>query len=360
MRRIPCGHAVQREGSEAWEHPGVYQVDTGVFRIPLPMPQDGLRAVNVYVLVGELGLTLIDAGWDIPEARTLLQQGIEATGFSMNDIKLFLITHLHRDHYELSLRIRREVGATVALGQGERPGLEKVRRGGMEPYGPQLASLRALGAEQLAERIVEFARRERLTPSLQEMPDDWIVGGVMMVGDRKVLALPTPGHTRGHVVFHDEAAGLLFSGDHVLPSITPSIGFEVALAQNPLGDFMDSVRLIRGRTDARLLPAHGPVTASVHERADQLLAHHDRRLEQTEHALNAGARTGLELAGRLTWTRRERRLDDMNDFNQMLAVCETAAHAQLLVSLGRATSDWHDGTIYYSPVRPASPVSTGA
>lgn len=360
MTKAARGPSVRTDGSADWDEPGVYQVDDGVFRMPLPMPQDGLRAVNVYVLIGDHGLTLIDAGWDIPEARALMQQGIEAIGFSMGDIKRFLITHFHRDHYELSLRVRREVGATIALGQGERPGVEKVLRGGMQPYGPQRASLRALGAGPLADRIVEHARREGFTPSLQELPDDWIVDGPVMVGDRKVQALATPGHTRGHVVFHDESAGLLFSGDHVLPSITPSIGFEVALAENPLGDFMDSLRLLRDRADARLLPAHGPVKASVHERADQLTAHHERRLEQTEAALQSGARTGLALANRLTWTRRERRLVDLSDFDQMLAVCEAAAHAQLLVSLGRATADTQDGTIYYSPTRPGPQTGAGA
>ena len=181
----------------------------------------------------------------------------------------------------------------------------------------------------------------------------------MRVAERTLSALATPGHTSGHFVFHDEAAGLLFSGDHVLPSITPSIGLEVATVQNPLGDFLDSLRLLRGRADARLLPAHGAVAESVHARVDELLAHQHDRLEQTEQALNTGARTGLELAERLTWTRHERRLADMSVFNQMLAVCETAAHAQLLVSLGRASSDWHAGTHYFSPRRPQSSVRNG-
>ena len=74
----------------------------------------------------------------------------------------------------------------------------------------------------------------------------------------------TPGHTRGHVVFVDAAAELLFAGDHVLPHITPSIGFEAVPGPLPLGDYMDSLRLVRELPDRRLLPAHGPVSPSVH------------------------------------------------------------------------------------------------
>lgn len=347
--------SVRADGSADWGEPGVFRVADGVFRIPLPMPQDGLRAVNVYVLVSDDGLTLIDSGWNIPEARTLLERGIKTIGFSMGDITTFLITHLHRDHYELSMHIRQEFGATIALGEGERSGMEMLRRGWVAPFEGQLASLRSMGADSIADRFAEHALQEGLTPSRHEMPDEWIVAGPTMVGNRVIQAVPTPGHTRGHIVFHDERAGLLFSGDHVLPAITPSIGFEAALARNPLGDFMESLRILRRRSDARLLPAHGPVTGSVHVRVDQLLAHHERRLAQTEGAMAAGARTGIQIAEHLTWTRRERSLSELNVFDQMLAVCETASHAELLVAMGRAGSETRLGTTYYWPVHHTSP-----
>jgi glyoxylase-like metal-dependent hydrolase (beta-lactamase superfamily II) len=159
----------------------------------------------------------------------------------------------------------------------------------------------------------------------------------------------TPGHTRGHVVFHDAAGGLLFAGDHVLPTITPSIGFEPMLADDPLGAFLGSLTLIRSRPDARLLPAHGPVTDSAHARVDELIAHHGRRLDEAEAVIRGGAQTAREAAARLKWTRRERTLDELDPFNQMLAVTETAAHLQLLAAQGRATRHEAGGLRYYQP-----------
>src|ERR1700722_7150320 len=44
-------------------------VAEGIHRIPLPLPMDALRAVNVYVIETGSGLTLIDGGWGISEAR---------------------------------------------------------------------------------------------------------------------------------------------------------------------------------------------------------------------------------------------------------------------------------------------------
>lgn len=347
---------VRTDGSAQWDSPGVFRVAEDVFRIPLPLPQDGLRAVNVYVLADDGGLTLIDSGWDIPEARDRLRWGIERIGSAMTDIRSVVVTHFHRDHYELALGIRREFGAHVALGAGERPAVELMVHDQVKPLGPQADYLAVLGARALGDRVVERGIRDGLGALLHEAPDSWIGDRQQMGTRRSLLALATPGHTRGHVVFHDEKASLLFTGDHVLPDITPSIGFEAILSENPLGDFMASLKLIRSRPDAALLPAHGPVTDSVHRRVEELLAHHERRLDQTEAALLEGARTGLEVATRLKWRKSERPFAELDDFDQMLAVSETGAHAQLLVALGRADAEMHAGTIHYSPRRGDSPV----
>src|SRR5699024_7488983 len=132
------------------------------------------------------------------------------------------------------------------------------------------------------------------------------------------------------------------AGDHVLPHITPSIGLEPVRPQSPLRDYMNSLRLILARPDATLLPAHGPTRPSTHARVEELLAHHERRLTETATAVEQGASTGLEVATRLGWTRRLRNLDELDAFNQVLAVEETMAHLEVLVERGwlrRATED---------------------
>jgi hypothetical protein len=58
--------------------------------------------------------------------------------------------------------------------------------------------------------------------------------------------------------------------------------------------------------------------------------------------------TSWDVAGRLRWTRRGRALDDLDPFNQMLAVAETAAHLELLVGQGRLSRTDVDGVRCYS------------
>lgn len=163
--------------------------------------------------------------------------------------------------------------------------------------------------------------------------------------------MPTPGHTQGHVVFLDEQRGLLFSGDHVLPHITPSIGFELTEpGGRPLADYLDSLRLMTRYADARLLPAHGPVTDSAHTRVAELLTHHDNRLAQSLKALGDTTLDAHAVARELGWTRREVPFGELSDFNQMLAINETAAHLDVLVLRGRITVATVGGVQQYTRV----------
>jgi glyoxylase-like metal-dependent hydrolase (beta-lactamase superfamily II) len=327
-----------RTDRNAWTEPGAFEVAPDVFRIPLPLPNDGLRAVNVYAVRASDGFVLIDAGWDIPESRALLAESLGTLGASLADIRRFLVTHVHRDHYSQAVAVRRDFGSTVGLGIDEKPALDALQAPERTPLMAPVRHLHVLGASDLADLIAGFVSNHRPDLDQYASPDDWLQpGDIALPGGRVLEAVPTPGHTAGHLVFHDLAAGVLFAGDHVLPTITPSIGFEPVLSPEPLGAFLRSLALVRSRPDALLLPAHGPVAPSAHARVDELIDHHGRRLDEIERATKTGASTAFEVAGVLRWTRREHKLADLDPFNAMLAIFETGAHLDLLVTQGRLT-----------------------
>jgi len=338
-----------------WTAAGVFRCAPDVYRIPLPLPNDGLRAVNVYAVADGAGWTLVDSGWALAEARELLAAALGELGAGLGDVRRFLVTHAHRDHYTQGVVLRREFGTRIALGRGEQPSLEVIQNAAQRESRVHLVRLRRAGAHELLRRL-EAELPPPGDPALWESPDEWLDDGAEIVigdeedgvGGRRLRAVATPGHTKGHLVFADEAADLLFAGDHVLPRITPSIGFEAAPPPSPLADFLDSLQLVRSRPDAALLPAHGAVGMRVHERVDELLAHHGTRLDATLAALKEGRDTAVAVAGALTWTRRERRLDELDPFNAMLATLETAAHLDVLVERGAAVCREHNGVRYYS------------
>lgn len=319
----------------------------GLYRIPLPLP-DELRAVNAYAIAGEDGFTLIDSGLVLDGARDRLEQAMKELGAGLGDVRRFLVTHVHRDHYTQAVAIRRDFGAHVGLGAGERASFDVLCDPATQAYRQQLEDLRANGAQAVADAVLSVLPAETVPHSAWEAPDEWIESGsTLHAGPRRLEARATPGHTQGHLVYFDRAAAMLFAGDHVLPHITPSIGLEPVPGRSPLADYLGSLHEVRALPDARLLPAHGPVTASTHARIDELLEHHDIRLRRTAEAIGHGASTAFEAATVLRWTSRERRFAELAPFHQMLAVVETVWHLRLLATQQRVVAGEQDGIVHY-------------
>jgi len=370
---------------DTWIEEGAHPVAPGVHRIPLPLPSDGLRAVNVYAIEAATGLVLIDSGWALANALDQLERSLAVIGAGLRDVRQFLVTHMHRDHYTQAVEIRRLLGTTIALGAGEQPSINGLLSGEFRPMRAQLAVLRLAGADEVADRLAEATggrlgtRRPQVSngapeslmpaghPALRsgntiaaalsyEAPDTWISPDQQFdLGTRTLTAVATPGHTRGHVVFADIDAGLLFAGDHVLPHITPSIGFQEAPSQQPLREYLESLNVVRRLPDMQLLPAHGPVSLSTHARIDELADHHDQRLTLMAEVLTGSECTGYDVARAIGWTRRLRKLAELDLMNQMLAICETVYHLDLLVAQGRVvSSDGTDGVRRYRPAESAA------
>jgi len=339
--------AVSPDSGRHWSAEGAWPVAPGIHRIPLPLPMDGLKAVNVYVVEGDDGLTLVDGGWAIPVARELLERSLKSIGSGLGDIRRFLVTHVHRDHYTMASVLGGEYGASVALGVDEKPALDLLNE--WEPGHPMFTPVLArAGAAGIAERWAANAP-DSVDLDQWRTPDTWLAGDqTIELPGRTVDAVHTPGHTPGHYVFADRAANLLFAGDHVLPTITPSIGFVVPTPAQPLADFLGSLARVRSLPDLRLLPAHGPVAPSSHARVDELLGHHEHRLDQCLASLrDRRTATAAVVAGDLGWTRHERAYDELDTFNKGMAAFETLAHLDLLVARGLATSTAHaEGDVF--------------
>ena len=332
----------------AWAEPGAETVAPGVHRIPLPLPMDGLRAVNVYAIEDGDGLVLVDGGWALDVSRELLERSLADLGHRLADIRRVLVTHVHRDHYTQAVAIRRAVGAEVSLGIEEEESVRDLMRGTTGMLASQPERLRRLGAGALADELDAIPVDLSETLAFYEDPDVWLRPGRIALDTLALDAVHTPGHTRGHLVFHAPEQGLLFAGDHVLPHITPSIGFEPARPPFPLRDYLASLERVLALPDATLLPAHGPAGGSTHQRAHELLAHHEQRLTDTRAALASGAGLALDVARILRWTSRGRSYEELHLFDRMLAVLETAAHLDVLMLRGEAIRDESADAVSYT------------
>src|SRR5260370_32900091 len=107
--------SLQREAWLADVLPPVERVRPGLWSIPVPLPQNTLRYVLVFVLELTDGVALVDAGWDTAPAWAALTTGLAPAGATVSDVRAVLVTHIHPDHYGLAGRVRQESGAWVGL-----------------------------------------------------------------------------------------------------------------------------------------------------------------------------------------------------------------------------------------------------
>ena len=313
------------------------EVTTGVFRIPLPLPLPDLKEINSYALVDDDALTLIDPGWREDTSETILVDALAQLDRTPADITGMLITHSHWDHYTRALDWQQRYGIPVYLGHGERHTIE-----GFDMYNgaypQQVHLLRLCGATELADKIdrLELEDHEKNMPF--GPPDHWVHHGqAISVAHRSIEVHATPGHTRGHVVYDLPAAGVTFTGDHLLPRITPSLGFERTPESSPLTSYLDSLRASAKAPSRRMLPAHGVLTALTDVRAKELLTHHGERLTEIHTAVAAGASTAAEIAEGMVWTSRRRALHELSPIHAMTAILEVRAHLVHLARKGRLT-----------------------
>ncbi|MNY49831.1 hypothetical protein D3C86_1852930 [compost metagenome] len=120
---------------------------------------------------------------------------------------------------------------------------------------------------------------------------------------------------------------------------------------NPLGDWLDSIEHLRSVPDSVLvLPAHERPFFNLHERLDQLDAHHRGHLAQMLANCDE-PRTVLELMAVL-FPRLSGR------FDELMALGETLAHANYLVAEGSLAREEDRGCFRYRrAVRGACPVT---
>ncbi|MDV7133864.1 MBL fold metallo-hydrolase [Williamsia muralis] len=324
--------------NDDWYRGGVEAISSDTYRIPLPLPESGLAAINVYALVDDSGVVLIDSGADTSESRAALTAGLKTFGGTLQDIKQILVTHLHYDHLSQAIALREELNIPLALGIGEKEGVLDMVAAPVQM--PQNLAVRLLSAGLGGEVTSLLDAGGPIEHGRWGSPDLWIEDAAQLsIGDqRNLLALRTPGHTRGHVVFHEPATGLLFAGDHLLPAITPSVGFEPVPARFPLRDYLASLDCTSEVADSRVMPAHGACGFASRQRVEEIQAHHRSRLEEIYQTVDGRTNVcALESARMLPWRSKRVPFDSLEGMDRLLAASETLAHLDVLVDQGRLT-----------------------
>jgi glyoxylase-like metal-dependent hydrolase (beta-lactamase superfamily II) len=304
--------------------------------------------VNAFVIEGDDGITLIDCGVDSDEGWQALTSGLRALGHALGDIASVVGTHQHVDHMGMAARIVSETGARFVMHEAAVAGLAEY-----DDW--------SIGNDRQA----DLASRNGAPPeSVQEMREvmprpEWAAAGIApthpvndgdaipLGGDRSLEVLHTPGHDEAHICLIDSRTGVLFSGDHVLPRITPVVLHDPE--SDRLGTYTSSLQRIEDLALGLTYPAHGTVIERGSLRARQIILHHERRLGGIGQELRHGPKTAWDILNAIF-------RPNLLVFEKRLAFSETMAHLAHLEHREEATSFEEDGTTYFRlpPRKPSS------
>lgn len=337
----------------AWDDgsvPPPEQIRPDIWSIPVPIPINPLRYVLVYLLASDSGIAIVDAGWNTDEAWEALNAGIAQAGWSIADVEKILITHIHPDHYGLAGRVRQASGAEIALHPLDGALLQTRYEEPDELISDMEVLLQDAGVPN--EQITALTRasleiRSFVTTS---QPDVQLEDGDKInFGKLDLEVIWTPGHSPGHVCFYSPSQRLLFSGDHVLAHITPNVGVHTQQHANPLQDFLASLERVASLDVDEVFPAHAYRFLGLKERAEEIIAHHHRRLNEIELLIrnNPGC-TSWELTWKLPWSKS---LKNEPLYIQRAANGEIMAHLVVLETSQRIAREGSKPVRYF-PVLP--------
>jgi glyoxylase-like metal-dependent hydrolase (beta-lactamase superfamily II) len=344
----PARHRVSRGARQSL--PERAELLPGIWRLPLPLRDSPLGHVNTYLVRSDDGYLLVDCGWDTADTLHALEGHLRALDIRLPDIRHLVVTHIHPDHYGLAGRLREISSADLSFHRLERLYIESRYVDADELLAEMREWLRLNGTPPQ-----ELDRLNRASMSMMErvqiaFPDRTLDGGEEITCGRFAFrVIWTPGHSAGHICLHDERNKVLLSGDHVLPHITPAVGLHVRAMGNPLADYLDSLKLIRRLEAELVLPGHGEPFEGLPERADELIEHHKRRLDEILELLSVRpglALSGYEIASQMRWSR-HRTWDDLSLFERRMAVTEALAHIEVLHDRGVVQKRYGEGEIRY-------------
>ncbi len=283
---------------------------------------------SIYIVLGDEGAFLIDLGYMTDFNKFLNKFSQEITqkyGVKIEDVKALFITHAHIDHFG-GINLIRNVNPNIEVyvHEVDSKAVERfeevfiyarhylkifLARAGLDEEG-----IKTYVSMYTASK--EFLRSAKITRALHD--------GDKLYGFEVVH---TPGHSPGHMcLILDD---VIFTGDHILPYITPHQFPESIMKYTGVGHYIESLDKVREivlkRKISLGLPAHYSVIEDVVKRIDEIKEHHRNRMR----AILDMCKEPLTIV-EIT----ERMFPDKKGYQFILALDEVGAHVEYLWDRG--------------------------
>ena len=316
------------------------EIYPGIYRAILPLPRNPLKAINSYIIPGDDRNLIVDTGMNRPECREVLDRELEMIGIDPSSTDVF-VTHMHADHLGLAPHITKgettvfmgkEDIAVIDDGEYWRKMLKYAVMNGFPNLNPYEAIKKHPG----------YKYGPLGTMNLKSLEG----GERIEVGDFDFTTIHTPGHSSGHMCLYDRGRKLLFSGDHILESITPNVSLW-SEEEDHLSDYIKSLQKVRRFNISIALPGHRDMIRNVKERIDELIIHHQERAQEVLSIIGDREMDALSIASEMTWDMSYESFQDFPIMQKWFALGESIAHIRYLERGGKVRRRFSKGIIRY-------------
>tara|TARA_B100000959_G_scaffold197408_1_gene206502 strand:+ start:4098 stop:5135 length:1038 start_codon:yes stop_codon:yes gene_type:complete len=309
-------------------------------RMPLPI---ALNHINLWLLEGNEGWTIIDTGMATNESKTIWENLFEHS-FKAKSLEKLVVTHMHLDHSGLAGWLadkwkidpcftEKEFLETLKISHGMD---HKQREMSLDYY--KKCGYDEESRQQFIERI-EYRKSlaTKLSNDFQHIKDQ----EVLQLSDGEWRIIVASGHSPEHACLYSETKNVFICGDILLPRITPNVSVNPTNPDsNPLGDWFDSLEKVKQSIpdDVLVLPSHGYPYQGAHKRIEAILRNHREKLEKI-YSYTDDPKNVFELFPVLFESK-------INKHNQVLAVGETMSHLNYLVAENRLVRSIDENGLY--------------
>jgi glyoxylase-like metal-dependent hydrolase (beta-lactamase superfamily II) len=318
-------------------------------RMPLPFALDHINLWLVRDANAQgPGWAIVDCGIASDQTRSLWEQ-VVATQLEGLPITRVIATHMHPDHIGLAYWLtekfkvplyvsmtdywmaRASIASTAGSG-GERAAQHFKRHGLTTPE----------DIEKIRQRGDYYSS---MVPALPHTYHRLMDGQVLRLSDMQWRCIVGYGHAPEHIGLYCESAGILISGDMVLPRISTNVSvWDTEPEANPLQLFLESLSRYEALPpDTLVLPSHGKPFKGLHQRVAQLKQHHQERLAEVMQACASGPKSAAHIVPVLF----KRQLDL---HQTTFAMGEALAHLHMLWHAGQLQRLEQDGSFTFTVV----------
>lgn len=327
----PFGDILPAPGDTLEVAPGVKWI-----RMTLPFALDH---INLWLLRDEIdgraGWSVVDCCITRDEAKAQWEQ-VFASQLEGLPILRVLVTHMHPDHIGLAHWLCERWNAPLWISATDYNAARVASHSTTGFGGEHAAAFFASHGLTDPESVEKIRARANYYPGMvPQVPASFrrmMDGDAITIGGRTWRCISGHGHAPEHIALHCEEAGVLISGDMLLPRISTNVSvYDIEPEADSLRLFLASIDKFKALpADTLVLPSHGKPFRGARERVRQLHDHHRERLAEVMAACSQAPQSAADVLPLLF----KRQLDL---HQTTFAMGESVAHLHALWHAGRLT-----------------------